>query len=126
MNHPQVLQDYLEAVAEAAQAADPQDEKLLFGYAELKYRIAGGGRCALCRAHVRHVVPVLARRASGDALAYECLCQRCLQGEIGLADEVELRIGDACVRYTREATKKEAPMRNFVSPPKVKTAPGSN
>lgn len=121
-----MLQDYLEALAEAAHAATPKEDKLLFGYAEVKYRMAGGGRCALCKSHVRHVVPVLARRAAGESLAYECLCQRCLQGEIGLAEEVELRIGDACVRYTRNAAASERAMRNFVSPVKVQSSSGSN
>jgi hypothetical protein len=125
-HHPQVLQDYLEALAEAAHAAKRKEDKLLFGYAELKYRMAGGGRCALCKAHVRHVVPVQARRADGEAIAYECLCQRCLQGEIGLAEEVELRIGDASVRYTQNVENGERPMRNFVSPLKVRSAGGSN
>jgi hypothetical protein len=126
LNHPQVLQDYLETLAEAAVAASPPGDKLLFGYAELKYRMAGGGKCAMCRAHVRHVVPVLAKRNTGEAMAYECLCQRCLLGEIALADEVEMRIGDASVRYTRDASKAEPVTRTFVAPVTVKTASGSN
>ena len=124
-HHPHVLQDYLEALCEAANASTPQDQKLLFGYAEMRYRIVGGSKCPLCTAHVRLVVPVYVRRPDGEQLSYDCLCQRCLQGEIGLSDEVELRIGDACVRYTREA-KKEPATRNFVSPIKVKSASGSN
>lgn len=124
-HHPNVLQDYLEALAEAAHAAAPPRDKLLFGYAELKYRMEGGGRCALCKSHVRHVVPVLSRRAQGESLAYECLCQRCLQGEIGLAEEVELRIGDAAVRYTRDARQPDPETRTFVSPYAVKPAGSS-
>jgi hypothetical protein len=116
----------LEALAEAANATSPQDKQLLFGYAEMKYRIVGGGKCPLCTAHVRHVVPVLVRRPDGQSLHYDCLCQRCLQGEIGLSEEVELRIGEACVRYTRDAAKKEPATRNFVSPLKVKPAGGAN
>ena len=107
-------------------AATPADHKLLFGFAELKYRMAGGGKCAMCRAHVRHVVPVTARRNAGEVIAYECLCQRCLLGEIALADEVEMRIGDASVRYTRDAEKAEPITRTFVTPVKVKAASGSN
>lgn len=87
--------------------------------------MVGGGKCPLCTAHVRHVVPVFVRRPDGQSLQYDCLCQRCLQGEIGLSEEVELRIGDACVRYTRDA-KKEPTTRSFVSPVKVKTAGSSN
>ena len=115
-----MLQDYLEALAEAAEASSPQDHKLLFGYAEMKYRMAGGGKCAMCRSHVRHVVPVFSKRDDGQQLAYDCLCQRCLVGEIGLAAEVELRIGDASVRYARNADKPEPVTRAFVVPPKVR------
>jgi hypothetical protein len=115
-HHPHVLQDYLEALSEAAQATSPQDHKLIVGYAEMKYRIAGGGKCPLCRAHVRHVVPVRARRENGEEIQYECLCQRCLLGEISLSAELELRIGDARVVYTREGEKSEPVMRSFVKP----------
>ena len=126
VNHPQVLQDYLEALAEAAAAAAPAGDKLLFGYAEMKYRMAGGGRCAMCRSHVRHVVPVYSRREDGQQIAYECLCQRCLLGEIALAPEVELRIGDASVRYTRDAQQAEPVTRTFVVPAWVKSGDGHN
>ena len=107
-------------------AASPPGDKLLYGYAELKYRMAGGGKCAMCRAHVRHVVPVTAKRDTGEAITYECLCQRCLLGEIGLADEVEMRIGSASVRYTRDAEKPEPVARTFVTPMKIKSASGGN
>src|SRR3954468_5165120 len=125
-NHPQVLQDYFEALAEAATAATPPGDKLLFGYAELKYRMAGGGKCAMCRSHVRHVVPVTARRGDDVSIVYECLCQRCLLGEIGLADEVELRIGGASVRYTRDAKQLEPVTRKFVATNNIKADSGSN
>jgi len=126
LHHPQVLQDYLEALAEAAATSASGEQKLLFGYAELKYRMAGGGKCAMCRAHVRHVVPVVAKRSDGESVTYECLCQRCLLGEIALSDEVEMRIGDASVRYTRDADKPEPVARPFVPPIKVKAASGGN
>ena len=80
----------------------------------------------MCRAHVRHVVPVVAKRGDGDSMAYECLCQRCLLGEIALSDEVEMRIGDASVRYLRDANKPEPVARTFVPPIKVKSAAGGN
>ena len=126
IHHPQVLQDYLEALAEAAEAASPQDHKLLFGFAEMKYRMVGGGKCSICRSHVRHVVPVFAKREDGQEITYDCLCQRCLLGEVGLAAEVELRIGDARVRYTRDAEKPEPVTRAFVVPAHVKNRSGSN
>jgi hypothetical protein len=117
-HHPQVLQDYLEALADSAEALSPSDQKLLYGYAELKYRMAGGGKCPLCRAPVRHVVPVFSKRENGDSVAYDCLCQRCLLGEVGMATEVELRIGEACVRYTRNLEDKQTVTRTFVAPNK--------
>jgi hypothetical protein len=125
VHHPHVLQDYLETLAAAADTTSAQDHKLLFGYAEMKYRMAGGGKCAMCRSAVRHVVPVFTKHDDGKQLAYECLCQRCLLGEIGLAAEVELRIGDASVRYTRNADKAEPVTRTFV-PPKAKSANGGS
>lgn len=118
-----MLQDYLEALSDAAGASAPDDSKLLYGYAEMKYRMAGGGKCAICRSHVRHVVPVFSKREDGKDVAYDCLCQRCLVGEIGLAEEVELRIGDAKVRYTHSADKAQGVTRTFV-PPKAKAANG--
>ena len=122
-----MLQDYLETLSEATMASSPAGDKLLFGYAELKYRMAGGGKCAICRSHVRHVVPVTAKRTGGEVINYECLCQRCVLGEVGLADEVELRIGGASVRYTRDAEKPEPVARTFVAPLRVKSTPsGSN
>jgi hypothetical protein len=126
VNHPHVLQDYLQTLAEAAEAAKAPQDKLLFGYAELKYRIAGGGKCAMCRSHVRHVVPVFATRENGEQLAYDCLCQRCLLGEIGLAEEVELRIGDASVHYKRKAEKAEPVTRTFTHPNKISGRDGDN
>jgi len=87
--------------------------------------MVGGSKCPQCTAHVRLVVPVYIRRPDGQQFNYDCLCQRCLLGEIGLAEEVELRIGEACVRYTHE-TKKEPTTRNFVSPVTAKAASQSN
>ena len=110
----------------AAQATPDKEQKLLFGYAELKYRMGGGSKCPLCRAHVRHVVPVSSTRENGEKFEYECLCQRCLLGEIGLATEVVLRIGDASVTYRREVHKQEKVARTFVAPVKLKsTSPGA-
>ena len=120
------MQDYLEALAGAATDATPAEHKLLFGYAELKYRMAGGGKCAMCRSHVRHVVPVFAKRDDGEQITYDCLCQRCLLGEIGLAAEVEMRIGDASVRYRREAEKPAPVTRTFIPPAQITARDGGN
>lgn len=125
-HHPSVLQDYLEALEAAANATPDKDEKLLYGYAELKYRMGGGGKCPLCRAHVRHVVPVSSTRENGEKIEYDCLCQRCLLGEVGLATEVVLKIGDARVTYTRDVGRTDKITRTFVAPTKMKsTSPGA-
>jgi hypothetical protein len=110
----------LEALEAAAQSTPDKDEKLIYGFAELKYRMDGGGKCPLCRAHVRHVVPVSSTRENGEKIEYECLCQRCLLGEVGLSSEVVLKIGDARVTYTRDVAKSDKITRTFVTPTKVK------
>lgn len=125
-HHPSVLQDYLEALEAAAQSTPDKDEKLLYGFAELKYRMGGGGKCPLCRAHVRHVVPVSSTREDGEKIEYECLCQRCLLGEVGLSTEVVLKIGDARVTYTRDTRDNDKVTRTFVAPTKAKPASTGN
>ncbi len=120
-HHPSVLQDYLEALEAAAQSTPDKDEKLIYGFAELKYRMDGGGKCPLCRAHVRHVVPVSSTRENGEKIEYECLCQRCLLGEVGMATEVVLKIGDARVTYMRDAGRTDKITRTFVAPVKMKS-----
>ena len=91
-----VLQDYFEALAEGPEPETPQrSRQLLSSYAELRFRLAGGSHCPVCRAHVRHVVPVTVYRKDGSTASFDCLCQRCLLGERALANKVELRIGKA-------------------------------
>ncbi len=91
-----VLQDYFEALA-----CGPQEESpyrvwhLIASYAELRYRLNGGARCPVCRAHVRHVVPVTVKLQNGTTQQYGCLCQRCLQAEQATAKSVVLRLGAA-------------------------------
>lgn len=98
-----VLQDYLEALFQGAEsAAEARQRTLLFSFAELRFRVTGGAKCPMCRTHVRHVVPVNARRADGTSVTYDCLCQRCLQAELALAEEVVMSIGEATVRYIRQ------------------------
>ncbi len=105
----------------AAQSSPDKDEKLIYGYAEMKYRMDGGGKCPLCRAHVRHVVPVSSTRENGEKIEYECLCQRCLLGEVGLSTEVVIKVGDARVTYTRDTKNNDKITRTFVAPVKMKS-----
>ena len=95
-----VLQEYLETLAECAGAAPAQrQERLLLSYAELQYQRKGGSRCAVCATTVRHVVPVRAEREPGVVLQYACLCNRCLQAERALSARVVLSLGQATVTY---------------------------
>ena len=77
---------------------------MLSSYAEVRFRINGGGRCAICRAHVRHVLPVVVGRADDSEVAYDCLCHRCLQGEKAVADAMEIRVGRAHWVLKKKAT----------------------
>ncbi len=95
-----VLQDYLESLAETGGHPDKRLEKILASYAELQYRINGGGHCAVCRAAVRHVLPVRVEHADGSVADYTCLCTRCLQAERVLSDRVTLTVGRARLVYT--------------------------
>ena len=96
------LQQYLTVLAGDTDRKDPvRQANLLFSFAELKFRMGGGGKCSVCHAHVRHVLPVEVEREDGTHTAYECLCTRCLVAEKTSAVRVTLRIGHAKVEYTR-------------------------
>ena len=95
-----VLQDYLEALADTGGHPDKRLERILSSYAELRYRINGGGHCAICHAAVRHVLPVRVEHADGSIADYQCLCTRCLQAERVVSDRVSLTVGRARLVYT--------------------------
>ncbi len=102
-----VLQEYLQALAEGvAEGPSARQEKILLSYAELQYQLKGGGHCAICRAAVRHVLPVKVEHNDGTIAEYRCLCTRCLEGERGLADRVTLTVGSARLEY---ANSRSAP-----------------
>lgn len=90
------LQEYFEALATGPQPASPyRTWHLIASFAELRYQLNGGRRCPVCRAHVRHVVSVMVKRADNQVVEFPCLCQRCLQAEQATADSVRLRLGEA-------------------------------
>ncbi len=96
------LQEYLATLAEhAADRQSVRQANLLFSFAELKYRMVGGDHCAICHAHVRHVLPVEVEYENGSHKRFKCLCTRCLVAEKASARQVTLRVGDASVVYTR-------------------------
>ena len=89
-----ILQEYLQTLAESQQDQNQVGEKrakqLLTSYAEFRFRLAGGSKCPLCRASVRHVLPVLVLHKTGKKTNYECLCNRCLEAERDGAESIEI------------------------------------
>lgn len=115
---PAALQEYLQALFEAAETdGEKRDERLLLSFAELQYRMNGSGRCGVCHTTVRHVLPVRSTHADGTTVEYECLCMRCLTAERATSAQVELRIGDATIRYRSE---KHKPAKAAEPPPRRK------
>lgn len=95
------LQDYLEVLAEPDEKPTDKEWKLLTSYAELLYKLNGGGRCSLCGAAVRHVLPATAEHDDGTVKEYHCLCTRCLQAERAVSDRLTLKVGRATLDYSR-------------------------
>lgn len=106
------LQEYLEVLAgaQAYQVSNLRNWDLLRSYAELQYKLNGGGRCAMCRAHVRHVIPAQVERADGTTQDYACLCTRCFEGERALARRVIMQMGEARVEYRPRDYGKKVPI----------------
>ena len=105
----QVFAEYLETVAQAQQfqVSNLRNWDLLRCYAELQFRLNGGSRCSMCRATVRHVIPVTVERVDGRVDAYDCLCTRCFEGERARSEKIIQQVGDARVEQRpREAQKK--------------------
>lgn len=94
-----ILQEYLEALAEPGDVPGLRQRNVLFSYAELQYRLHGGGRCAMCRSAVRHVMPVYVEHADGTIAEYACLCTRCLEGEKPRANRITLSVGNTLLEY---------------------------
>jgi hypothetical protein len=72
-----------------------RDRELLRWYEETHYKLSGGGKCAVCHAHVRNVVPVKAEHKDGKLVEYSSLCTRCLMAEKAVSEKVWLQIGSA-------------------------------
>ena len=79
---------------------------MLSSYAELQYRLSGGSKCPLCRAHVRHAISVRSERPDGSVLEYSCLCTRCLEAERYLSERVTLTVGQLTLEYLRNGGPK--------------------
>jgi len=97
------LQEYFQSLAESAGEPLPtKTQNLLMARAELEYQLRGGSVCSMCETAVRHIIPVLVERHDGTRVQYRCLCRRCLEAEKAVSLMVTLRLGEACVIYTRE------------------------
>jgi hypothetical protein len=103
------FQEYLEAITQAQQfqVSNLRHWTLIRCYAELQFRLNGGGKCAICRAAVRHVIPVTAERSDGRRDEFACLCTRCYEGERANSVRISMHIGESYVAETpREYGKK--------------------
>lgn len=95
------LQEYLDTVmrAQQFQLSNVRHWTLLQCYAELQFQLNGGSKCPVCRAHVRHVVPISAQRSDGSVHEFPCLCTRCFEGERATSAMITMQIGEAKVDY---------------------------
>jgi hypothetical protein len=96
-----LLQDYLETLVEARsfQVSNLRNWTLIQCYAELQFKLNGGSKCPVCRAHVRHVVPIHSMKEDGSTQDFKCLCTRCFEAERATSKVVTLKMGDASVMY---------------------------
>lgn len=97
--YARALQEYLESLAQDEDVPARRKRNLLASYAELQYKLRGGGHCAVCNTPVRHVIPAMAEHADGSEVRYPCLCTRCLEAEKIESKRVVLKIGEAIVEY---------------------------
>lgn len=101
-----VLQDYLESLADTNGQPDKRLAKVLTSYAELRYRLNGGGKCTVCGASVRHIIPVNAEHMDGTVASFTCLCTRCLEAERAVSERVTLTVGKAMLVYAKNQPMK--------------------
>jgi hypothetical protein len=77
-------------------------QKALESYAEVQFRLQGGGHCSICHTAVRHVLAVRAEHTDGTLGEYECLCVRCLHSERMLSDKLTVKVGKSVLEYGRK------------------------
>lgn len=95
------LQDYLAAIVDAQlfKVSNLRNWNLIQCYAELQFKLNGGTKCPVCRAHVRHIVSTQVHKVDGSSQDYNCLCTRCFEAERATSKCVILSMGDATVTY---------------------------
>ena len=98
---PRFVEEYLEVLtrAQSFQTSSVRHWTLLKCYAELQYKLNGGSKCPVCRAHVRHVIPVTIERVDGKVDQFHCLCTRCFEGERAVSKVLTIQMGDARIDY---------------------------
>ena len=96
------FQEYLEAISRAHefQVSNLRHWNVIQCYAEFQFRLNGGSKCAICRATVRHVIPVTAVREDGRRDEYACLCTRCYEGERAGSAKMIMSIGETQMEET--------------------------
>ena len=101
-----VVQDYLESLADTNVQPSKRVKKVLTSYAELRFRLNGGGKCNVCGASVRHIIPVKSEHIDGSTAEFACLCTRCMEAERAISERVTLTVGKAALVYERSEAKK--------------------
>lgn len=91
----------------AGRASFDSDLDWLYFHAEMRFQQHGGSKCALCRAHVRHVVEVTSFRPDGTK-AFPCLCMRCLVAEEARSSRVVLRLDGIAAESHRPLPRRAA------------------
>lgn len=91
----------------AGRASFDSDLDWLYFHAEMRFQQHGGSKCAICRAHVRHVVEVTSFRPDGKK-DFPCLCMRCLVAEEARASRVVLRLDGIAAESHRPAAARRA------------------
>jgi hypothetical protein len=107
------LQEYLESLADEDDPPLRRRRRLLIAYAEFLFRMRGGGKCAVCRASVRHVLPVSVERLNGTLADFSCLCTRCIEAEKAVSRMVVLQIGRAAVVYLGTTVDQDVPKKKM-------------
>lgn len=79
----------------------------LYFHAEMHFLRQGGSKCAMCHAHVRHVVEVSSFRPEGKQV-FPCLCTRCLVAEEARSSRVVLRFEGVAADSVRPASRRFA------------------
>ena len=104
-----ILQEYLTELAKILALPESRHKsiEILRAYAELRYRLVGGGHCAVCGTHVRHVLPITAERFDGETKEFDCMCTRCFEGERSVARRISVRAGNSCIDFRSDEPSHE-------------------